>query len=125
MLSNRGMTKAGLLFLFVIIIIACIIYGLIAFGKGFSFSSKSSKKNSGNYETQLAEATEKYVKDYYSNLQSGEILTVKLSTLESLNYLKLSNCRGYAIVNKDKKLEIEAYLNCNDFKSKNYDETNE
>ncbi len=125
MLSNRGMTRAGLLFLFIIIIVACIIYGLIAFGKGFNFSSKSSKKNSGNYETQLAEATEKYVNDYYSNLQSGETLTVKLSTLESLNYLKLSNCRGYSIVSKNKKLEIESYLNCNDFKSKNYDEANE
>ena len=125
MLSNRGATKAGMMILFFFIVIACIIFGLIALGKGFNFSSNSGKKNSSNYESRLEETTEKYVKDYYSNLQVGENLIVKLSTLESLNYISLPNCKGYSIVSKDKKLEINSYLNCSDFKSKNYDESNE
>ena len=117
MLSNRGATKAGLMVIFFIIAFVSLIYCIILLGGGFNWSSKSS---SNSYETELINAANKYINDYYKNLGYGEIVMVKLSTLKSLNYIRLDGCRGYAIVTKENTLKIEPYLKCSDYESKNY-----
>ena len=119
MLSNRGSTKASLMIIFFFVFLACIIFCLIAFSGKLFFNSSNS------YESEFENATEKYLKDYYGDLLEGESLIVRLLTLENLDYLKLDNCRGYSIATKEKKLDIKAYLKCDNYESKNYDINNE
>ena len=119
MLSNRGSIKSNLMVIFFIAVLACIIFFIIALGRSKFF------KSSNSYESELLNATQKYINDYYQDLNEGDSVVIKLSTLRSFNYIKLDNCRGYSIVTKEKKLVIEPYLLCPDYKSKNYDENNE
>jgi len=120
MLSNKGAGVTGLVLCFFIVVI-CIIFGFIILnGKSFSL-----KKSSNGYESELVNATSKYVNDYYRDLKDGESLIIKLDTLKKLEYVDLKSCHGYSIVNKGKKLAIEAYLRCDDYESKGYDINNE
>ena len=115
MLSSKGSAKFSFVITFLIIFLVCGVYCFLELDK------KTPKKSSTvSYETKLRNATENYVNDYYKDLNAGERLIIRLSTLKNLNYIELDNCSGYSIVDKDSKLQIDSYLKCSDYESDDY-----
>ena len=120
MLSNKGAGVAGLIIFFFIVVIFLFFGFIVLNWKNSPFTNLSN-----TYESELINATGEYVNDYYNDLKDGESLIIKLDTLKKLKYVNLKSCYGYSIVNKGKKIMIEPYLRCDDYKSKGYDINNE
>ena len=121
MLSNSGTVKTSFLITFLFVFLVCVVYCIYILN-GHSLLPNISKKNKkiNNYELELKEATINYVDEYYPNLQNGEKLIIKLLTLRAHEYINLSECNGYSIVNKEVELKVESYVKCGDYESEEY-----
>ncbi len=127
MLSNRGSAKLSFVVTFLLIFLVCGIYCFFMFEETWPLKSKKSSntktdssKTTINYETELANATRNYVNDYYKDINMGERLIIKLSTLRERSYITLNDCRGYSVVKKGSTLEVQPFVKCSNYTSSNY-----
>ena len=126
MLSNRGSARLSFIITFLLLFLVCGIYCIFMIGGKIlpSFSQfKTSKSEKNSYESEMTKATRNYVNDYYQDLDSGEELIIKLSTLREYKYVTLNDCQGYSVVTKENGINIDSYVKCSNYKSANYDDT--
>lgn len=74
-------------------------------------------------ENAVSKATKKYINDFYSTLYDNDPLYIKITTLQSYNYINLLDdidnnniiCTGYTKVMKTgNNVTYNAYINCGD-----------
>lgn len=74
------------------------------------------------YESKLVSLAYDYILDEEIDLSDGELLIIKKSKLKD-NESIYDHCRAYVTVEKLEEEEIyQAYINCGDYVSNNYDE---
>ncbi len=126
LLNNKGMTVGYFIF-FIVLFFLLFWYCYIMLYNNFKdISDENIVPQENNYEELLKSATEMYIRDYYSDLQNGENLIIKITTLKNQNYLINYDCVGYSIINKNNNsIVIEPYVKCQNYISKNYDNSYE
>lgn len=89
---------------------------------------KGKKNNYGAVETELIEASKKYIWEKYDNDFIGEEIILRISHLNKSGYLStirdLNNkeCSGYVKINKGNlEISYSPYLKCNNYISEGYE----
>lgn len=99
------------------------------FGPSFK-ESITGKVTYATIERNVTNATLSYMDKYYKNEVGTGTITILTDNLIEHNLLKdtdlvtseKDNCRGYALVRKNNKedLEVDVYITCNDYTTKDF-----
>ena len=140
-MNKKGWTLVGELFVFLIVVIG-LIYAVYGFGV-LGLMKEDNKITPGikpeliisgktvSYdavESNLIDASKKYVFDKYNNNFSGEVIIVRINTLVESGYTSTirdnrnKKCSGYVKIYKDNySLSYSPYLRCSTYTSIGYE----
>lgn len=126
-MNNRGWGLQAMIGMICLLMLALVVIAIIINSK-LSFLFDTTAVTYTDLEIRVEESLKQYKDKYYSNLDNGEAVNVKVSTLEhkgllaSLTDAKKNKCTGYGKISKENNaFSYDAYIKCgSDYQTEKY-----